>query len=423
MKIRNITLTDDQETALKRFTQFLTNKSEKYIIIQGAAGTGKSTLIEFLVHALEVQFEMYALLLRTNKKRSDFQVQLTATTNKAAAVLTELTGLSAQTIHAFLGLKVSNNVSTGTVKLTKKKDWNLIFNTLLIIDESSMINDQLLAYIEETCQDCKIVFIGDKYQLAPVRQVVPIMDKLNCPKAELNKVMRHSGPILHTSAIFREVVETLKWKNVPNLPELQQLDGKTFQNEVNNAFLNKESAKILAWTNKKVLAYNAYIRDLLGYPAAIQPGEYMFTNNPIMLGSYHLPTDSGVLITDVGPLTSSHDVPGNMVQINHKVESFMPVSQTAAKQCLNRIAKEAKKNKSKWSLFFELKNTWLDLRPSYSSTVHKAQGATYDTVFMDLADIGRCNIATDVARMMYVGISRAAKQVYFYGDLPPKYKE
>ena len=93
------------------------------------------------------------------------------------------------------------------------------------------------------------------------------------------------------------------------------------------------------------------------------------------------------------------------------------------KLLLKNIAKEAKVNPKKWPLYFQYKDEWLDLRPAYASTVHKAQGSTYTTVFMDLSDIGKCNIASDVARMLYVSISRASKQVYLYGDLPSKYLE
>ena len=414
-------------SAIKQFTKFLVNPDEKYMIIQGSAGTGKSTLIEYLIKSLDSQLKMYELLLRKNKTQTEWEAVLTATTNKAAAVLKELTGMETQTIHSLLRLIVRPNVITGTVKLSKKKDRNLLYNKLIILDEASMMNDELFEILEETIVDCKVVFIGDKYQLAPVRQKIPVMDTIQCPTATLHKVMRHAGDILHTSAQFRDTVEDSVWAEVPDLPTLQKVDGPTFQKLIDAAFTDKNynssTAKVLAWTNKRVMAYNAHIRQLKGFPPIITEGEVMFTNKPIMAGRDNWATDSKIYITEVGPLIVNHKVEGRMVEINNRVSFFNPEDQNDARDLFKRLAKAAKVDGRKWQTFFELKEGWLDLRPAYASTVHKAQGATYDTVFIDLGDIGRCNIESDVARMMYVSISRAANQVYFYGELPSKYQE
>ena len=62
-------------------------------------------------------------------------------------------------------------------------------------------------------------------------------------------------------------------------------------------------------------------------------------------------------------------------------------------------------------------NNWIDLRAAYASTINKAQGSTYKTVFIDLDDIKRCNSGDQIARMMYVGVSRASQRVWLTGDL------
>ena len=97
--------------------------------------------------------------------------------------------------------------------------------------------------------------------------------------------------------------------------------------------------------------------------------------------------------------------------------AFLPKRHSDAKALLKRLAK-----KKEWVDFFSIKETWLDLRPSYASTVHKSQGSTYETTFIDMSDIGKCRIPSDVARMVYVAITRASQQVIIYGDLPPKYR-
>jgi hypothetical protein len=74
-----------------------------------------------------------------------------------------------------------------------------------------------------------------------------------------------------------------------------------------------------------------------------------------------------------------------------------------------------------WGRFFDLKNKYPDLRQRDAATVHKSQGSTYDSVYIDLGNISTCNIANQVARMLYVAFSRPRTRVYLYGDLAEKY--
>lgn len=53
----------------------------------------------------------------------------------------------------------------------------------------------------------------------------------------------------------------------------------------------------------------------------------------------------------------------------------------------------------------------------YASTVNKSQGSTYDTVYIDLNDIGKCRDKDQVRRMLYVAVSRARHKVVFTGDI------
>ena len=414
-------LTQDQQHALSVFCQFLQKPNEKYMIIDGAAGCGKSTLVAHLYGALQAHLKMYELLLCKKPDKGKFKAFFTATTNKAAVALREITGLETKTIHSLLGLKVQSDYDTGEVQLLKREDYALLYNHLIIIDEGSMIDDRLFKLIDETACDCKIVIIGDKYQLAPIWQKVSIMEKLNCTKVTLHKVMRHAGPILHTASIFRDVVETGIFSDIPLSADVIHVDGPTFQKLIDQAFTNKKyrtnKAKVLAWTNSRVQAYNQHIRSIKGYPELYQEGEIVFTNNPIIYGEGIIPTESAVEITSVSDPIEQREVTGYLLQLDSKISAFMPASAWEAKLRLKKAAQE--KN---WSEYFHIKDYWLDLRPAYASTVHKAQGSSYDTVFIDLKDIGKCNISSDVARMLYVSISRAVNKVVLYGDLPKKYR-
>jgi len=418
--LKKITLTADQNAVLHDFSAFLFDKNEKYLIIQGPAGSGKSTLIRYMNKHMEAQLKMYQLLLQTDKTQSEFETIFTATTNKAADVLNELTGMKAVTVHSLMNLTLTYNLQTGKPKIIKKRGYALLYNKLIVIDEASMISDELFRVIDETTMDCKIVLIGDCYQLAPVKQKESIMKTLPCKTSYMSMILRNSGVIMQAGAQFRDTVETGIFQSIPDDPRLKHVDGPTFQAKIDEAFTDKKyslnSAKVLAWQNTRVRAYNAHIRKVRGLPEAIAQGETMYTNRPIFVGKHKWTGDSPVKITHVGDTQILEDVSGRMVELDKKASCFLPDNPFEAEHKLKALAKQ-----NNWALHYALKETWLDLRPAYASTVHKAQGSTYDTVFIDLSDIGLCHIWSDVARMCYVAISRAAKQVYLYGKLPPKY--
>lgn len=416
----NFVLTVDQKNTLHVFRNFLQDPDEKYMIIQGAAGSGKSTLITHLDAILDAQHKMYSLLLQKNKTKSRFEVLLSATTNKAVAVLDELTNLSARTIHSLLGLKITFNPTTGERMLSKKNGYAIKYNKLVIIDESSMINEELFKIIDETFKDSKIVFIGDQYQLAPVKQKISIMESMSCTKVTMNKIMRNSGNILKTGAQFRETVETGVFKPISLSTDIINLEKKEYLEQIDIAFGSKKyihnQSKVLTWTNDQALKYNSYIRAIKGYPLEFQMGEIAITNNPIMSQGYMWPVDSAIRISKITENACEQGVPGRYIEVESHVSCFMANNTYEQKQLLTALAKE-----KRWKDYYKIKENWLDLRSSYASTIHKAQGSTYDVVFIDLENIGYCNIPSDVARLLYVAISRSKKRVIFYGQLPDHY--
>jgi exodeoxyribonuclease V len=58
----------------------------------------------------------------------------------------------------------------------------------------------------------------------------------------------------------------------------------------------------------------------------------------------------------------------------------------------------------------------VDLRAVFAQTVNKSQGSTYDKVFFDLDDLKKCHNGNTLARLLYVGTSRARHQCFFVGD-------
>ncbi len=409
-----IILTEDQENALLKFNQFLLDPIETVFVLSGYSGTGKSTLVKSLIDAVP-NFIKTAKLIDPSTKEWD--IQLTATTNKAAEAFASITNRDVSTIHSFLGLRVAKNEkgeSTLVPRTHVTKDGYLLF-----IDEASYVDKTLLTYIFKLTKDCKIVFIGDPAQLTPVKSVgTPVFDA-NFSGAKLTKVVRQAegNPIINLSTLFRETVNTGEFfQFTPDGHHIQYMERSDFNAALEQEFSRDnwrhQDSKVLAWTNKCVIDYNKLIRNHVKGDPHFQVGDYAVCNSYLNTGRYPIKTDQLVEITDIGSDEYSHDVLGNMFTIDGVVKAFMP-KELAAK---NRRIKDAKAAGDTYTVN-DIDSYWVDLRAAYSCTINKAQGSTYDRVFIDLDDIRACNSGDQIARMLYVGVSRARHQVYLVGDL------
>lgn len=437
MPTPNITLTQDQEKANNDFLDFMVS-DDSYFVIQGAAGTGKSFLVKHLLETFYSRYKAYCLMLQ--KEAKEFDIKITATTNKAVSVLEDfLEDILAQhnnmqivTIYSLLGLRVQNDRKTGKTTLTYNPNQANQFQytqgiiPLVFIDEYSFFGDELQDIIENVLVNgakAKIVYIGDKYQLSPTGQSVSAVEKLQCSRAELDEIIRNSGHILQTGTQFRRTVETGIFNPIHyNSHDVIHCKGPEFQQRVEASFgasdWEPSKSRILAWTNERVQEYNKHVRSYLHLPERFQTGEAVITNEYISgHKNYHRSVDSWVRITRAMPDTvTQYGIPGYMVELDNTHVGFLPDNAQKTKELLKQLAKD-----KDWKKYFEIKETWLDLRPIYASSIHKSQGSTYETVFLDLSDIGKNWNASDVARLLYVGITRASKQVVCYGYLPNRY--
>lgn len=412
-----ITLTPDQQNALEQFTQFLTDPSEQVFVLEGYSGTGKTTLVKTLLDQLPKLMKT-ARLINPNLKKYD--VELTATTNKAAENFGMITGMSVATIHSFLGLRVQTDYKTNTTKLVPSNKNGFKEGILLFIDEASYIDKDLLGWIFKLTRNCKIVFMGDPAQLTPVKSsATPVFEASHFMKAQLSQIVRQAegNPIVDLSTKFRETVNSGEFfKFVPDGHHIKYMDRDAFNQAIEAEFCRPDwrysNSKVLAWTNARVIAYNHHIRDrVLGDPN-FQVGDYAVCNKFVSSNKKSLKTDQLVCITSIGQDTEQHGVLGNRMTLDYQIELFFPKSLEAKKALIKKA------RAMEWfNVVEEAENRWIDLRAAYACTINKAQGSTYDRVFIDLDDIGRCNSGDQIARMLYVGVSRAREQVFLTGDL------
>lgn len=411
-----ITLTTDQQKAMDAFHNFLLDPVETVFVLSGYSGCGKSTLVRVLIDKIPGFFRTAKLV---NPSTKEYEIELTATTNKAAENLADITGMAAGTIHSFLELRVNTdyrtNVTTLTPRTQQKKSGYLLF-----VDEASYIDKQLMRWIFQLTENCKIVFIGDPAQLTPVKsQGTPVFD-MNFTGAALTQVVRQAegNPIVDLSTKFRHTVNTGDFFSfTPDGQYVKYLQREEFNEAIEKEFTRSDwrykDSKILAWTNKRVIAYNTQITEKVSGDPHFQVGDYAVCNSfctPAKGNS--IKTDQMVQITHIGEDTSVHGIPGNWMTLDHNQMAFHPKTLDAKKEGIKnaRLA-------DNFSAVAEIESQFIDLRSVYACTINKAQGSTFDRVYVDLDDIRRCNSGDQIARMLYVGVSRARHQVFLTGDL------
>jgi hypothetical protein len=407
-------LTSDQTDAYGKFASFIAHPTKKFMILSGYAGTGKTTLVTHLIDQLPQTLKIAQLINQDTKK---WAVALTATTNKAAEALADITGEEVKTIASFLGLRVQTNYRTSATALVANARAVIQKDFIIFIDEASYVDDNLLSLIMEWTRDCKIIFIGDPAQLTTVTSNnVPVWEQ-SYTKAELTEVVRQAkgNPIIDLATSFRETVRTGEFFSfTPDGYHVRHMPRDQFDAAVINEFSRPDwtdqDSKVLAWTNKTIISYNKAIRELVEGTPELQAGDYAVCNKYICSGKRSIKTDERVMVNRITP-SNELGLEGWTVSVKEDT-FFLPKSNEDKKTLLKKFEAQEKFDRMEY-----IENNWIDLRASYACTINKAQGSTYDKVFIDLDDIKRCSDPNQIARMLYVAVSRARNNVYLTGDI------
>ena len=118
------------------------DKNKNEIILTGSPGYGKS----FLIKELKNKFS---------------NIVICATTNKAANLINGVT------IYSFLGLTLKDDYTQGK-SVINYDNAQYVHDEIVVVDECSMINKELFYAMHTYMQQCKIIYVGDYYQLPPV---------------------------------------------------------------------------------------------------------------------------------------------------------------------------------------------------------------------------------------------------------------
>ena len=235
-------LTKKQEEGLKIAVARHKNR-EKYTVISGYAGTGKSTLVRFIIDALDVDED---------------KVAYATYTGKAAEVLRKKGNSNAMTLHRLLYDSIPRQ-GGGFIRIPKKQlDYDIV-----VVDEVSMVPktmvDMLLAH------RVYILFLGDPGQLPQIdkKEAHNLLDR---PHVFLDEVMRQAAEseIIQLTMKIRngEDIPFMHGKEVIIAPKAELVTGHLTWADI-----------IICATNKTRHNMNRQKRELLGYSGVLQTGE------------------------------------------------------------------------------------------------------------------------------------------------------
>jgi ATP-dependent exoDNAse (exonuclease V) alpha subunit len=239
-----IDFTDGQKQALNKVYKFL-QSDDAFFLLAGYSGCGKTTIAENIANAT--------------------QATLLAPTNAAVNRLKEKIDnnrLSYSTIHSAL-------FSPGDKKSKFFEDKTLKVRGKYIIDECSMIDKYVLEVLIKQAieKKCKIIFMGDSFQLEPVGENPYIFEweksypEIFLPhnKYELTEVKRYDGSLLKIATEIRTNQEA-KFKQ-PENSDLAFVSkfSKSLAKDINK----KANYVVLTSTNTRRVLYNDKIRSYL----------------------------------------------------------------------------------------------------------------------------------------------------------------
>ena len=177
-------LNTEQEKALSLAIERYKNR-EVYTYIAGSAGTGKSTLVQFIISALNLT--------------PDRDVCYVAYTGKAALNLQRKNCPNACTLHSLL-YNARQNKETGLYHFIPKPIGNLKYK-LIVVDEISMVTQEMWTLLLQ--HHIHIIALGDIAQLPAIGATNEILDK---PHIVLTEIMRQEADseIIQIATLARE---------------------------------------------------------------------------------------------------------------------------------------------------------------------------------------------------------------------------
>ncbi len=408
--------TDEQQAAYDAVYDRLA-RGERYTGLRGYAGTGKTFLVSRLVEQLVEE---------------DCTVTVCAPTHKAVQVLSEELGdapVEMQTLHSFLGLRLSPT-EDGEYELVHDEGCDFT-EGVVIVDEASMIGREEWQHIEDTSGFVQWLFVGDPAQLPPVNE--DPSPALDVPGPTLETIHRQAAdnPILELAtqirtgadgrfgSTFEDGQGVAITRNRDEFLDsvLRAFDTDAFQADATHA-------RLLAYRNKTVRRYNREIRTArYGTDADrfVEREWLVATETWFHEGVPRLTNSEEVRVKKATVDTFEADDQSEWKTWKLKVRTpGRGLTRTAYvlhedeferyENALEKRREAATEDGSKWDRYYELRERFARVDYAYATTVHRAQGSTFDTVFVDHRDLQACR-GEERQALLYVAVTRPARRL------------
>lgn len=471
-KSGGITYNKEQQSAIINAVAFLKHNTDptQYYVIEGKAGTGKTTIAKEILKEFE-----------------DEQIYVAAVSHKAKGVIKNSFGEDTRgkkffSIASLLGMKGINDNDTQTTKFQVGTKVPLLDNppALLVIDEASMITEDVLKKIidinSSLSRPFQMLFLGDIGQIQPIRDDQSEFyrthkDLLNkksdifnskhksklitrVRQGEANPILPYAdyfwensqkeNPELNpTQHIVRNNQITDKGSLLFSNSEAEVLNSviKTVKNAVEKGLTNH--VKIVTYHVNEKTELNQKIHEaLFGKDSDYSKGDMLILNSPYDLPDVNATMENSSEIqiksiqdTDVDEFGvhtlyletngTAYTRTGNeqkdcVIQVvsrndiglyNRKLQELA----SHAKRQTNRALK-----KQAWGDFWEYKGRYADVDFGYAITAHKSQGSTYDIVVVDEKDIMGTTATSnqEKSELIYTALTRPRKTAIVISSVP-----
>ena len=278
--------TSCQENLLRKVADFVSSDDADILVVNGYAGTGKTTAISSVIASLK-EFKTKCVLL--------------APTGRAAKVLSSYAGQPAFTIHKHIYRQKSvGGDGFGQFSLAPNKDKE----TLFIVDEVSLIGidagqqqstssfgtgnllEDLVSFVRAGA-DCKVILIGDSAQLPPVgldaspallKDYMAMMGGVEF--AELSTVVRQQkeSGVLYNATLIRHLIGEMDYGpgvmdicdlglETEPFDDVERVSGGELIEKITDAYATygEDETIILCRSNKRAIKYNMGVRSTVQY--------------------------------------------------------------------------------------------------------------------------------------------------------------
>lgn len=426
-------LTSHQQQAFDKLVEYVKDTESTHLFhkFSGKAGSGKTFTIASFIKWYRDEYSSHQVFVAAPSHKA-----LKNLVNALASLnLTVEKDYEARTVSSYLGKRPVMNVNTGIEEFVSNESHQPIKPNLLIVDEYSMIGKGDIISILSSVQGTgiKLIFVGDLNQLPPIGEDKSYLFFCECSQSLLSEVVRYSGELAIVADSYTKsytipvtkrlpIVNSFKDDTMNWSSKLDWIDRfvKRARHDIDTD--NKSGSRILAYTNKACDKWNYWVRtELWEELKPFNIGDRLISTRPLFR---HSKIDSSWQIaannsSEFSVIGESYEKNISMFGANYdyhvvpvKAENNLPfslfvISKSSSSKLGNDLDKY-RKGKA-WQKFYTLQNTFDSISFGYAITVHKSQGSTFDSAFLDLADIQK-----DGSRqMMYTALTRS-KEIHFF---------